>query len=143
MADGTAFYEKSSPSLLSQQPMDPKEYVPLENWGQLFGHLEQRMAFLRSWRLSWWEHWALLAQYINPRRYHWLITPNNQTRGLPLNQEIVDPTGTQAMRICAAGLMSGLTSPSRPWFKLQPGIANFTPDYAAQAWFNEVENRVY
>ena len=55
-------------------------------------------------------HWALLAEYILPRRYHWLITPNNMTRGMPINQAIVDPTGTQAMRICSAGLMNGLMS---------------------------------
>jgi hypothetical protein len=29
-----------------------------------------------SVRLSWWEHWAKLAEAILPRRYHWLIVPN-------------------------------------------------------------------
>lgn len=160
MADGTpasgkfAVYEKSGPALLSQQPneIDRVALAQTPAWNKLSGHCEARMAALRNWRLSWIEHWALLSQYILPRRNIWLSqgamnqpAPNSMVRGLPINQSIVDPTGTQAMRICAAGMMSGLTSPSRPWFKLKAGTQRNgqEPDRDAKVWFEAVEDVIY
>ncbi len=142
--DATAFYERSGPSMLAKQAaFAPKtDIVRPEWWGDLYSHLEGRLASMRNWRLSWWQHWALLAKFILPRRYHWLITPNSMTRGLQLNQEIVDSTGTSAMRTCAAGMMSGLTSPNRPWFRLRVAIPNFVPDRAAEIWLEEVAERI-
>lgn len=139
-----AYYETSSPTLLADQPPLPDHEKPeTADWGKLRIKLETRLVQLRNWRNSWWEHWAMLAEYILPRRYRWLITQNTMTRGLPVNQNIVDPTGTLAMRICASGLMSGLTSPSRPWFKLRPSLPNFQPDYEASLWLDEVESILY
>lgn len=144
LADGgTAIYEQASATFLASQPSTPGQPQPMADWNSLENHLNQRLMMMRSWRISWWEHWALLAAYILPRRYHWLITPNSMTRGLPINGQIVDPTGTQAMRICVSGIMSGLTSPSRPWFKLKPRSDNIEVDYEAQLWFDEVESRIY
>lgn len=146
MADGSpsaAVYEKASASLLSEQPATSVPYQAVENWTVLYNHVQTRMNGMKPWRMSWWEHWGLLAEYILPRRYHWLITPNNMVRGLPISGAIVDPTGTQAMRTCAAGLMTGLSSPSRPWFKIKASTAGFVPDYPALLWFEEVETRVY
>lgn len=138
-----AAYEHSGPAFLAEQPAFPVESSPLAQWIDLRSHCEQRLVAMRSWRISWWEHWALLATYILPRRYHWLISPNSMNRGFPISQDIVDPTGTQAMRICVSGLMSGLTSPSRPWFKLKPRAENFVVDHEGQLWFDEVESRMY
>jgi len=151
-ADAIARYEKASPLLLAmEKPMVPEERPEEESWWpQLRAHLEARLMMARSWRFSWLEHWALIAQYLNPRRSLWLSqggmdqpVPNSMVRGLPINQAIVDPTATYALRVAAAGLMSGLMSPSRPWFKLGPGIRDFQMDRPAQLWYEEVEDRVY
>lgn len=119
-------------------------------WNQLREHNEARLMMGRSWRLSWIEHYALIAQYLSPRRSLWLSNggvdqpvPNSMVRGLPVNQAILDPTATYAMQVCAAGMMSGLMSPSRPWFKLGPGIRDFPLDKAGQLWYEEVEDRCY
>jgi hypothetical protein len=40
--------------------------------------------------------------------------------GRAKHNKIYDNTGLRAVRILAAGMMSGLTSPARPWFKLKP-----------------------
>jgi hypothetical protein len=143
--DATAFYERSGPSQLAlTAAVAPKGDPPKPPiwWSDLYSHLEGRLAAMRNWRLSWWQHWALLAKFILPRRYHWLITANTMTRGLQLNQEIVDSTGTKAMQVCAAGMMSGLTSPNRPWFRLKSGVKNFVADRAALMWFEEVAERI-
>jgi hypothetical protein len=54
-----------------------------------------------------------------PRRYRWLITPNQMNRGSPMNQRIIDSTPTVAARVLASGMMAGITSPGRPWFQLK------------------------
>jgi hypothetical protein len=138
-------YERSSPSLLAQQPADISLEHPATDseWVDLKFHLESRLLMMTNWRLSWWRHWALLAENILPRRYHWLVTPNTMTRGFPINQNIVDPTGSQAMRVCASGLKEGLTSPSRPWFKIKAAQPGFLPDKEAQIWFDNVEGLMY
>jgi hypothetical protein len=140
----TVHYEVADASLLALTPaLSPQRSILADfNWEQFRNVLEQRLYGLRSWRYSWWAHWALLAEYILPRRYHWLITPNQMVRGNPINQAIVDPTGTQALRICSAGLMNGLMSPSDPWFKLSAG-EGFEVDFEAQQWLDVVEERIY
>lgn len=137
-------YEVATPSLLAMTPAfaPPSRMLPSWNWEVFRNQLELRLYGLRSWRLSWWSHWALLAEYILPRRYHWLITPNNMTRGMAINQAIMDGTATQAVRICSAGLMNGLMSASDPWFKLRPGDG-VEADFDAMQWFDTVEERIY
>lgn len=148
----TAFYEEASSTLLAQQPAEPEGKEPLvKGWGSLKGHLESQIVQLRAWRQSWWtQNWSDLANFLLPRRSIWLTqstggmpSPNNMTRGREINQSIVDPTGTYALRICAAGLMSGLASPSRPWFKMKPSFKDVEIDSAGRAWLDDTEDRIY
>lgn len=148
-------YESAGPKLLSMQPSEAKEKKPSNaqnaEWGQLRGHLEQRLNSLRQWRNSWWyQNWANLAEYILPRRSIWLTqstggnpSPNNMNRGKPINTSIKDPTATYAARVCSAGLMSGLASPSRPWFKMKTAMKNVQIPADGRAWMDEVEDRIY
>jgi hypothetical protein len=73
-----------------------------------------RLLGLRVNRYSWWTHWRELADYTLPRRYKWLITPNQMGRGSPINQHIIDSTGYLCAQNLASGLMSGKVSPSSP-----------------------------
>jgi len=148
-------YQESSPTFLSQQPnsIDPVKLSAQkqQEWNYLRGHLEARLMQLRNWRESWWtQTWANLAQYILPRRSIWLTqssgglpTPNNMTRGKELTNAIKDPTATFAARVCSAGLMSGLASPSRPWFKVVPALKNVDIPADGKEWMDEVEERLY
>lgn len=142
-------YEMMNASLLSRAPaiIPWKEWRSDQDWEDMRLYCEQRLLGLRNWRTSWWVHWAEIATNMLPRRYHWLITPNQMTRGSPINQEVVDSTPTQAINVCAAGMLNGLTSPSRPWFKLGPPKwwidRGFKMDAQSSAWFEEVEARIY
>lgn len=151
----TAFYEESSPTLLAEQPtLKPEDAKSADNdptWPTLRSHLETRLVSLRNWRQSWWtQNWSDLAEFILPRRSIWLTqstggnpNPNNMTRGRQINNNIADPTATYAARVCSSGLMSGLASPSRPWFKIIPGLRKFDIDAAARQWLDETEDRIY
>lgn len=146
-------YEEASATLLSLQPTieNPRTESSDQDWQILRGHLEGRLIALRNWRQSWWtQNWSDLAEFILPRRSIWLTqstggnpNPNNMTRGRQINTAIADPTATLAARVCSSGLMSGLASPSRPWFKVGPSYKKMEIDAAARLWLDEVENRMY
>lgn len=148
---GSANYEKAGPALLAQQgsPDKPREVDP--TWATLRSIQERHIVSLRTWRQSWWtQNWSDLAEFILPRRSIWLTqstggypTPNNMTRGRAINTAIADPTGTYAVRVCSSGLMSGLASPSRPWFKVIPAIRKFEIDAASRVWLDTIEDRMY
>jgi hypothetical protein len=156
--ENTPVYEKSGPGLLAMQPSETDENTDTGNskedwsfWPTLRSHLESNLIALRLWRQSWWtENWSDLARYILPRRSIWLTqstgglpTPNNMTRGREINTNIVDPTATYDVRICAGGLMSGLASPSRPWFKIVPAMRGIELDAAARQWIDSIEEIIY
>ena len=144
-------YEGAGPDRLSRTPAklkrERKADKPGGNWRVIRANAEQRINMLRSWRQSWMQHWQILEAYILPRRGIFINTaqptPNTMIRGAPINQNIVDPTGTYAARRCAAGLMSNEMSPARQWFKLKPALmARELAPPDAIAWFEEVETRM-
>lgn len=105
--------------------------------------LDTRMSAMRSDRLSWWAHWAQLAEYFLPRRYKWFVSPNQANRGSQMNQNIIDETGLIAIRTLASGMLSGLTSPTRPWFKLgfrNKSVTQFGP---VKLWLAACETAMY
>jgi hypothetical protein len=102
-------------------------------------HVDGRMIGLRVNRYSWWTHARELGDYFLPRRYKWIITPNQMSRGSPINQHILDSTPTLAARNLASGMMSGISSPTRPWFKLKVGRQDSTQTSPVSLWLAEVE----
>src|SRR5262245_53260284 len=106
---------------------------------QLHRHVNERLLGLRVNRYSWWVHARELADFLLPRRYKWLITPNQMTRGSPINQHILDSTGTLAARNLASGMMSGISSPTRPWFRLRIGRIDSTQTSPVSLWLAECE----
>ena len=78
--------------------------------------LYRRYVKLENDRSSFRSHWMEISDYIAPRRGRYLIEGQN-SRGRKRTTKIIDSTGTQALRVMAAGLMSGMTSPARPWHR--------------------------
>jgi hypothetical protein len=151
-------YIAGGASFLSMQSTDetdtdhPQTELISENaWKKLRGYNEQRIPALRTWRNSWWmENWSDLAQFEVPRRSIWLTqsaggwpTANNMLRGQEINQAIIDPTGTYAIRICAGGMVTGLASPSRPWFDIVTSDKRHELDHDSRVWIDEHKDRVY
>src|SRR5258708_6116579 len=138
-------YEDMSATLLSQQPVDTtvRTRPEVEGWSTVYSHLESRMGALRSWRWAIWTHWSILARFFLPFRYIWLVVANRTWRGNPINDSIIDSTGLLAVRTCAAGMWTGLTSPSRPWFTLEIALPWVKADAAAKEWMEDTQKRVY
>jgi len=128
-----------------------KKQVDTEPYGQapadgdyatIRRYLDARMQELESKRYSWWVHWGQLARYILPRRYRYLIPPAEWNRGQPINQAIIDNTGTRAVTTLASGMMSGMTSPGRPWFRLTHPEKGIADDPQVKLWLEEVQQRM-
>ena len=103
--------------------------------------LNQVLGELKLERYPFWHLWRELADYILPKRYVWLRTDRERRVRQAKNPFILDSTGTGAARVLASGLMNGITSPSRPWFKVKvPG--NFDLGGPVTEWCDEVERRM-
>lgn len=101
-----------------------------------------RVAGLQMDRNSFWQHWDELAKFIWPRRYRWLVTPNQFNRGSPINRMIRDNTGTLAARVLASGMLAGISSPTRPWFRLKIEGWDGDTTNPVTLWLEAVKNRM-
>lgn len=98
---------------------------------------EKRIADLINARTSYESDWKDISTYIRPTRGFFSETPGN-SRSID-HKALINNTPTLAARILSSGLVSGLTSPSRPWFRL--GLQNQALKEVASvvAWLSEVQ----
>ena len=87
-------------------------------------------------RSSWVEHWREISEYQQPRAGRFLVTDNN--KGNKRGNLILDNTAVFAARTLAAGMMSGMTSPARPWFKLELSDSELMEKGDVKAWLHDV-----
>lgn len=104
-------------------------------------HAYRRYLELHEDSTSWVNHWMELSDYLLPRRGRYLIEAQN-SRGRRRQNKIVDGTGTQALRTMAAGMMSGMTSPSRPWFRFRMEGEDLNDRHVVKEWLGDVERVV-
>ena len=95
---------------------------------------------LETERSSFDSHWLDLSDYNLPRRAQFSVSDTNQ--GQKKNQKIINSTSVQAIRTLRSGMMGGITSPARPWFKLttsDPALARID---AVKAWLHIVDKEM-
>jgi len=100
--------------------------------------LLRRYATLEQDRTSWRNHWMEISDYLLPRRGRFLFTSQND-RGKKRTTKIIDSSGTQALRTMAAGMMSGMTSPARPWFRFATQDMESNERHDVKKWLSDVE----
>jgi hypothetical protein len=99
----------------------------------LLGQMEVSRSTFRA-------HWLDLAYHIAPRRTRFLITDVN--RGDKRMQMIIKNTAGRAARTLRAGMMSAVTSPTRPWFRLGPVDKALQDSGPVKQWCYEVTERL-
>ncbi len=78
---------------------------------------EKRFGGLWREAQKWYPAWMDLSKYLNPTRGSFSAKVPND--GLTIDHKtVIDSHARRAIRDLASGMISGLTSPSRPWFKL-------------------------
>lgn len=100
--------------------------------------LATRFGHLKTERSSWLAIWKEIAEHMRPRGFRELRSDAN--KGDKKHGKVINFTPLKAARTLASGMMAGISSPSRPWFRLTVGGApelNESP--AVKAWLSESE----
>ena len=102
--------------------------------------LQQRVDELERSRDGFKPQWEEIARYITPGRG--IFDAQEPNKGDRKDLHLLDATPFQALTTLSAGMQGGLTSPSRPWFKLgvtDPELGDYEP---VRVWLDEVERRM-
>ena len=110
---------------------------------ELRRHCERRLQMLDRERASWFTHWRDLSDHILPRRGSFLGPAHRADRGAKLNGKLLDSTAMLAARTLASGLMNGVSSPARPWFRLGVGSPQFSELPEVRLWLDDVASRMF
>jgi hypothetical protein len=84
----------------------------------------ERQSFVPTWRD--------LNDYILPMRGRFLLSDTQ--RGRRRSDKIIDSTATFAASTLSAGMMSGMTSPAKPWFRLSTSDPALNELGAVKEW---------
>lgn len=102
----------------------------------------ERDKYLRRWqalkneRQGWDSQWRDLSRYILP--YNGRFISSERNRGGVKFNTIYDSTATRAADTLAAGMMAGMTSPARPWFRLATANPELNESHAVKLWLTDV-----
>lgn len=99
--------------------------------------LNQRWGALKSERTGWMTHWQEISGLLLPRSGRYFTTDRN--KGEKRHNQIYDNTGTRALRTLAAGMMAGMTSPARPWFRLTTSDPDLDESAGVKEWLADVQ----
>lgn len=91
-------------------------------------------------RSSFKSHWRDLNDYILPRRGRFFVSDTN--RGERRSNKIIDTTATLATRTLRSGMMAGVTSPARPWFRLTTPDPALGEEGEVKDWLDIVSSRM-
>jgi len=93
---------------------------------------------LKLERDSYKPQWMELGDNILPTRPRFYTSDIN--KGHRKNTKIIDSTATQSAGTLASGMMSGVTSPARPWFRLSTPNPALNEVGSVKRWLYEVTN---
>lgn len=96
----------------------------------------RRVNALRNERESWRAHWREISEYQTPRSGRYFLTDRN--KGDKRHNNIYDNTAIFGIRTLASGLMSGMTSPARQWFRLTLADKDLAENGAVKLWLHHV-----
>lgn len=100
-------------------------------------HFERRKSGLVNERQSFIAHWRELSDWVSPRRGRFLTSDRN--KGDKRNQRIINSAATMALRTLSSGMMAGITSPARPWFRLATPDSDMMEFAPVKLWLARVE----
>lgn len=109
-------------------------------------NIEQRTDYLKRWaalkteRSSWDAHWKDLSEQFMPRAGRFQTTDRN--RGDKRHNAIIDNTGLLAKGTLGSGLMAGMSSPARPWFKMATPDQDLNKYGPVKLWLDAVTKQM-
>lgn len=98
--------------------------------------LVKRWGALKSERSSWMTHYRDISGVLLARAGRFFIEDRN--RGEKRHNAVLDNTGMLSLNVLTAGMMAGMTSPARPWFRLATPDAELNKSPAVKLWTSQV-----
>ena len=106
------------------------------------GEFDKRFNRMKTEAELYNSSWKTLSEYLNPTRGQ--FDESTPERGTMIDHKtILDSHATNAIRKTASGLNSGITSKSRPWFRLTLAEEELADNPVARLWLDEVQKRMY
>lgn len=102
--------------------------------------VQRRVDALELERSSWLTHWQDINRVLLPRTGDFLGAQPNQ--GNRRNTDILDNTATAALTTLQAGMQSGLTSPARPWLKIETVDTDLMNAKSVSLWCDQVTQKL-
>lgn len=104
-------------------------------------NFNKRLQALNSERSTFIPSYRELSEHFLGHRGRFLTSDRN--KGNKRNTKQINNTGRIAVRTLAGGMMSGITSPARPWFRLgtaDPDLREYKP---VKEWLSRVQSIMY
>jgi len=96
---------------------------------------------MESERSSFIPVYQELSDYHLAHRGRFLTSDRN--KGHQRNTKQINNTSRLAVRTLASGMMAGITSPARPWFRLSSGDSDLDENTAVKKWLHQVQMIMY
>jgi hypothetical protein len=103
---------------------------------------KKRLDGLKQARQPYEPEWREIASLAQPARSRWLNSDTNKN-ARQRNSRLQSSHGIFAFRTLQGGMTSGLSSPSRPWFKFSLYDEDLLETPEVKAYLDEAEKRVY
>ena len=95
---------------------------------------------MKALRQPYEQDWREISKYAQPTRSRFLNSETNRNTKKPT---IYDGQSIRSFRTLTGGMTSGLSSSSRPWFKLATYDADLMETQEGKEWLTEAEKRLY
>ena len=96
----------------------------------------RRLSRLKLERESYINHWEKITDNLLPRSGRYFLQDRN--KGQRRNKDIYDSTATRALGVLAAGMMAGMSSPARRWFRLASSDQDLMEYTPVRQWLDDV-----
>lgn len=97
-------------------------------------YLKRKQALWNE-RSSYVTHWREISDHLMPRTGRFFDTDRNN--GKKKHNNIINSKGTRALNTLASGMMAGMTSPARPWFRLATPDADLMEFEPVRMWLDK------
>lgn len=99
----------------------------------------QRLGRMRDDFSPFMTEFQEITDYVRPRRGRYLVTDRNRPR---THKNIINNTATIASRTLQSGMMGGVSSPARPWFRLATNDPDLNKSDAVKTYLATVAQRL-
>jgi Bacteriophage head to tail connecting protein len=99
---------------------------------------QKRWSMLRAERATWLTDYRDLVDYVAPLSGRFFYTDANKGNKVQRQKKVFDTTAKRSLNVLAAGLMAGMTSPARPWFRLGLSDKQLMEQHEVKEWLQVV-----